>query len=270
MQSVHPEEVVWSNFVYPIHHAEHAKLNQKQRQAVLHYQECAKRLLRRRDEYRATVAALPRSAFGVELTPSDSDREELFDKTQLFFAQSYTALGALASVHGRIRVFETDPPISGVEKFLTWWTTLGAFLWKEDSLAILKQARDFRTVLEHPQQIAVYNWRTHTYHGDRTVYVVLHGEVSSSGKGPEGSNLDEDRVGWSFHAPNMDMVVWALLNLTSLTFHAMAGRYPLPEDESTCTWEADGFGSAPFVKLEEYLSRPNPGLQSPDLRSRRE
>lgn len=256
VQSVEPEAIKWSNFVYPIHHAEHAKLDRKQRQAVQHYAEMAQRLVKKRDQYRSRVASIPRSGLGVSLRPDAEMQEDLFELTHAFFEHLYSTLGALASVHGRIKVFGVDPPISSVEKFLAWWSTRSSFWKQEESVSLLLQARNFRTLLAHPQQQVVFNWGTRTLMDLWTVVVVLDGEASSAGRIPTGAVPDAlDQSKWEFQAPNMSDVLDALLTLTSMTFHVMPATFPLPLDEETCTWEADGFGSAPAIALEKLIEK---------------
>lgn len=249
------EAITWSSFVYPIHHAEHAKLDRKQRQAVQHYAEMVQRLVKKRDQYRSRVASIPRSGLGISLQPNAEVQEDLFEITHAFFEHLYSTLGALASVHGRIKIFGVDPPISSVEKFIAWWSARSSFWKQEESVSLLLQARNFRTLLAHPQQQVVFNWGTRTLVDLRTVAVVLHGEASSKGGIPTGAvPASIDQSEWVFQAPNMSDVLDALLTLTSVTFHGMAGAFPLPLEEETCTWEADGFGSAPAIALQELIA----------------
>jgi hypothetical protein len=252
---VEPELIKWNpHFVYPIHHAEHARLDSKQRQAVQHYAEMAQRLIKKRDQYRIRVADIPRSSFGVHLHPSPEVQDELFELTHAFFEHAYATIGALASVHGRVKVFGVDPPIGSVEKFLEWWQKQHQFLKQEESLAILLGARNFRTVLAHPQQHTVFDWGTRST-PEATVKVVLHGERSSTGKLPVGAATDSaDADRWEFEAPDMSEVLFGLMILTSVTFHVMPGTFPLEEGESTCTWEADGLGSSYWIALDKQIA----------------
>lgn len=249
------ETITWSSFVYPIHHAEHAKLDRKQRQAVRHYAEMVQRLVKKRDQYRSRVASIPRSGLGISLQPNAEMQEDLFEIAHGFFEHLYSTLGALASVHGRIKVFGVDPPISSVEKFLAWWASRPNFWKQEQAVSLLLEARNFRTLLAHPQQQVVFDWGTRTLVEMRTVAVVLHGEASSKGAIPTGAVLDSiDQSEWVFQAPDMSVVLDALLTLTSVTFHRMAGAFPLTSEEETCTWEADGFGSAPAIALQKLIA----------------
>ncbi len=257
MQIVDPENIAWSSFAYPIHHAEHAKLDGKQRQAIQHYAEMVRRLLKRRDEYRLRVERIPITGLGIEMHPDVETQDELFDLTQSFFEHTYSTLGGLASVHGRIKVFGEDPPISSVEKFLGWWSNLPSFLNQEKALSLLCEARDFRTILAHPQQQVVFDWGTATLPGAESVVIVLHGEASSKGNVPSGAESVAGQLNprsWWFQSPSMNDVLGALLTLTSMTFHLMPAKFLLQPEEETCTWEADGFGSAPGIALQKQVS----------------
>ena len=250
-----PETIEWDpHFVYPIHHAEHAKLDTKQRLAIQHFAEMAKRLVKKRDHFRSRLASLPRSAFGVRFQPDAEMQDEIFDQVHSFFSHLYDTLSALASVHGRIKVFTQDPSIKGVEAFLDWWSTGLPFLNQPESARVLRVGRDFRTVLAHPQQKAVFDWSTRSLVDVATIVIVLHGEQSSKGNVPEGATrMISDPTRWIFESPSMDSVIGALLTLTSLTFHTMPGTFPLPEGEERCTVEADGFGSAYLPRLAEQV-----------------
>ena len=255
MQAVDPEDIEWSNFVYPIHHAEHAKLDRKQRQGIQHYAEMVQRLIKKRDHYRALVDKIPRTGLGVPLHPDGETQDELFELTHSFYEHLYSTLGGLASVHGRIKVFGVDPPISSVEKFLGWWSIQSSFWKQEESVSLLRQARDFRAILAHPQQQVVFNWGTIALIETKNVVVVLHGGASSKGNFPSGASSDAlDPMKWWFQSPSMDNVLDALLTLTSITFHIMPGKFPLQPEEETCTWEADGFGSAPAIALQKVIT----------------
>jgi hypothetical protein len=251
-----PEDIRWDpHFVYPIHHAEHARLDAKQRQSVQHFAEMAQRLVRKRDQYRARVLGIPRTGLGLRAHPTPELQDELFEMTHAFFEHLYATLGALASVHGRVKIFNVDPPISSVERFLAWWATQGAFFKQEESLEILVRARNFRNLIAHPQQNVVFDWGTHAIAEDN-VKIVLHGEVSSAGNVPTGAARDGSHPRlWIFEAPSLDEVVFGLMILTSITFHLMPGTFPLEDGESTCTWEAEGLGSAYWIALQERIAQ---------------
>jgi len=256
VQDIDPADIEWSNFGYAIHHAEHSKLDGKQRQAVQHYTEMTQRLIKKRDHYQARVAAIPRSGLGISLRLDPVMQDEFYELTQSFFEHAYSTVSALASVHGRVKIFSKDDvPIKSVERYLDWWSKQPSFLNQEASVEILLQSRDFRTILSHPQQIAVFNWGTLADRQENTVRIVLHGEVSSMGSIPVGSSAEPgNSARWFFEAPSMNRFLWALLNLTSLMFHAMPGTFPLDPEDEICTWEADGFGSAPAIALAKLVA----------------
>lgn len=242
------------DFVYPIHHAEHARLDPKQRLAVQHYTEMVKRLVGKRDAYFDQVDGIPPSALGIRLRPDAATQDRLFDLSHSFFAHLYDTLSALASIHGRVKIFQTSPSIKGVEAFLEWWNKDLGYLQSGDSHDVLLSARNFRTVLAHPQQKAVFDWGTHGFQDSGTIAVVLFGEQSSKGNVPEGAaRHPDDASRWYFQAPDMNLVLAALQRLTSITFHTMVGQFPLSPEEETCTWEADGFGSSFWPRLAEQI-----------------
>lgn len=237
--SVPRHEVAKEHFNYPIHHAEHARLNKGQRLAVQHYGESVYRLVRKRDAYRRLIESMPISPLGTHRIVTADGQHEVFDATQSYFDQLYTTLSALASVQHRCgHVWAPRvPPTRSVEKYIGWWADHSEFMFQDEVIPALEAARDYRTLTVHSQQKPVFDWRTLGY-GPPThaIGIVLFGQVSSSGNPPDGAFLlEEVDTQWEMPAPNMDDSLWAMLILSGMVFHILAGTIPI-DDGIDCSW----------------------------------
>lgn len=222
-----PHELMLYHFAYPLHHAEHADLNAGQMLAVQHYRECVARLVRKRDSYRATVESVPRSAFGARRKVKPQHQEMIFDVTQAYFDQLYTTLSALASVQFRCgQVWAPNvPPTRSVERYIGWWKEFDDFLYQDEVIFALETARDYRTLTVHSQQKPVFDWKT-VDHGPpaNALSVILFGAASAAGNIPQGAVRNpDDATSWELPAPNMDYSLRAMLILSGLVFHTLAG-----------------------------------------------
>ncbi|WP_141097133.1 hypothetical protein [Microbacterium sp. AISO3] len=235
--------VIKHRLIYATHNADHVDLNPAQRMAVQHLREQLLRLLRKRDTYLAFVESVESSPLGVGKRPTPAEQDIAYELTQGYFEQVYATLSALASVHGRIRLYPElkEAPISSNEKFLLWWEKVREGGWVTDAIEFLAEARDFRTVFMHPAMWSLYDWRTVGTADD--VRIVLFGSESSSGNIPPGSVRSDGGGAWQFVAPEMDAMLWAFEKLCSASFGPIFTWYPAESDPSTCTWEPDGVGS---------------------------
>jgi hypothetical protein len=169
--------------------------NRYEGQALRGFLEEMDHLIDRRDD----VDQL-RSDFVVDVVthrhrPNNAQRRRLYSLTKVYFDTYYGALSHLSSVVGRFyRVFggvaHTDN-----KSFLVWLNkyhealpsnlNVGAFAFHE-----LESARQFRALLNHPQQFSRPDWSTETRPNYDVVHVVMHGAQSRSGKIPPGSSRE--------------------------------------------------------------------------------
>lgn len=237
---------------YATHNADHVDLNPAQRMAVQHLREQLRRLLRKRDAYLAFIRSVADSPMGLGKRPTEHEQDVAYESTQGYFEQVYATLSALASVHGRIKLYPEldDAPIRSNEKFLLWWEKVDEGGWLADAITYLGEARDYRTVLMHPAMWSLYDWRT--VGTPDYIHVVLYGSESSTGNIPPGSTRLDGGT-WEFVAPEMDATLWAFEKLCTASFAPIFTWYPDQTEATTCTWEPDGVGSTIGVDAAEAL-----------------
>jgi len=237
-------KIIARRLAYATHNADHVDLNPAQRLAIQHLREQLLRLVRKRTAYYGHIDSIRFSPLGVGRQPTPVQQEIAYELTQGFFEQVYATLSALASVHGRIRLFPdlSEAPIRSNDRFLSWWELVSAEGWMlSESIAHLQAARNFRTIFMHPQMWPLFDWRT-VAAGDE-IDVVLYGSESSKGTIPPGSERSQEPTVWEFYAPGMDAVIWSFEQLCLATFGPIFSWYPSDEEAVACLWEPDGAGS---------------------------
>lgn len=236
--------VIQHRLNYATHNADHIYLNPAQRLAVQHLREQLNRLLRKRDAYLAFIDSVDDSPMGLGKKPNAHQQDIAYELTQSFFDQVYATLSALASVHGRIRLYPDlqEAPINSNERFLEWWDKVNAGGFLDGPLELLAAARDFRTVFVHPAQWPLFDWKTHGTPDH--ILVTIYGSESSRGNIPQGATRLDDGVTWEFEAPPMDGLLWAFERLCGASFAPIFTWYPPEEGVTACTWEPDGVGSS--------------------------
>jgi hypothetical protein len=229
---------------YATHNADHVELNPAQRMAVQHLREQLGRLLRKRDAFASLIRSADDAPMGLTKQPNPEQQDLAYELTQGFFEQYYAALSALASVHGRIRLYlsHKEPPIKSNDKFLDWWDVVGQNSLLASRMGALRAARDFRSVFMHPQMWPVFDWATVSSRDD--IRVVLHGAESSKKNVPQGASRMGSSANWEFVAPDMDEVLEGFELLCQSTFLPIFTWYPEAEHASPCIWEPDGVGSS--------------------------
>ncbi|NUJ88401.1 hypothetical protein HOW07_10310 [Plantibacter sp. MCCC 1A11337] len=230
--------------IYATHNADHVELNPAQRMAVQHLREQLGRLLRRRDAFASLIRSTSEAPMGLSKQPNAEQQDSAYELTQGFFEQYYAALSALASVHGRIRLYlsHKEAPINSNDKFLDWWEVVGQNTRLDDRMDALRAARDFRSIFMHPQMWSIFDWATVSSRDE--IRVVLHGAESSNRNVPQGASRVGSSANWEFVAPDMDEVLEGFELLCQATFLPIFTWYPEAESASPCVWEPDGVGSS--------------------------
>ncbi|TFD62720.1 hypothetical protein E3T39_01925 [Cryobacterium suzukii] len=237
---------------YYMHHAEHSDLNSGQRLAARKYEESLQRLIERRDDILKLRQLMPVSLFGHS-TPSPRQQAMLFRHSLDFFNDVYVTISDLASFLGRIVGLWQGVPVRSNDKFIKWIATAKDIPFGAEIAPTLAQARDYRTLLNHSSQNAAYDWGTLFDRDADTTRVYLFGAPSSKGNIPAGSDMrDNGSNEWMFCAPDERKVTDALF-APATVMTLIAGMQPLDDALSTCTLEADGGGSAPWMAAQSTL-----------------
>jgi len=175
-------------------------LDERQNLAFQHAFDSTWRLLRKFDALQLLRENQPTSG---EL--EEEAKHVLFEATETFFLQTYTAISAINALVVRYpTIFGRDVPTSSVQKFIVW---LGSRFEVGLPIDFMELARRFRAVLTHAEQQPAYNWG---YSPEAPRFIFLHGRPSRSGALPPGSRMSEvpqlvDQ--WVFPAPDEQWVV---------------------------------------------------------------
>jgi hypothetical protein len=239
---------------YYMHMAVHSDLNAGQRLAAKKYEESLYRLVSRRDDLHELRQSLPLSVFGFS-SPTTQQQSSLFRQSLDFYNDVYVTISDLASLLGRMKDFWPDVPVRSNDRFLKWMASAENIPNGDQIVPILAEARDFRTLLNHSSQNAAYDWGTQSDRQERTTRIVLFGAPSSKGTVPAGSTLGTgEAAGWTFAAPDERAVTDALF-APVMVMGLIAGMHPIDDALSTCTLEAEGFGSAGWVATQSIIER---------------
>ncbi|MCS5722503.1 hypothetical protein N1028_16845 [Herbiconiux sp. CPCC 203407] len=259
-----------SQITYWLHHASHCDLSPQHRQATRHLEESLHRLERKRKAIEAVRARIPRTGLGL-VAPSEAQQHDLFDTTQDFFQTYYATISALAAfLNYAKRVTRADVPTRSIAKFIDFLRS-GYLRRRNSSYRALMSARDFRTVLDHSPGHATFDWLTNGS-AKQPVHIVLFSR--RAGRVPEGADGDP-AIGWAFRAPDDAQVMEALIEALAFIFGRLTAEYRTPQMDATCSWEADGFGSAPAIAFENHVGElmrtsPRTAFDGPHLRAPRE
>lgn len=229
------------------HNAEHVKLSNAQRQDVQNLNETFGALARKSAAITAAATSWNLDAFG-QARPSSMDQQDFFYLHREFFDLAYSTLSTLAACLNRLTKLVQGVKWSSNEKFLGWLRVQFPGRIQDQQVDALLAARDFRTIYTHPGQWKPVDWGTEGS-GD-LARVVLHGTHPPIPPGVE--LIDDVPGGWYFPAPNTIRVLAAFEFVTVRFFGQLPGFYP--PDHQRCTWEADGFGSAPMVAIERTVA----------------
>ena len=229
------------------HNAEHVKLSAAQRQDVQNLNEVFGALARKSAAITDAALDWKLNAFG-QATPNATDQQAFFDLHREFFDLTYSTLSALAACLNRLTKLVQGVRWSSNEKFLGWLRVELPDRTIGQSLDVLLSARNFRTIYTHPGQWKPFDWGTEG--SGEYARVALHGTHPPLPPGVQRVEAVEEA--WYFPSPNT-LEVLAAFEAISIRFF---GRIPsfYPPDHVRCTWEADGFGSAPMVAIERTVA----------------
>ena len=229
------------------HNAEHVKLTDSQRLSVRNLNESFAAVARKAVAVATATHRWAPDSFG-HVRPSHTEQLALFDLHREFFDLSYSTMSSLAACLNRLPELVQNVKWSSNEKFLGWRREERSGAIADRHVDVLLEARNFRTIYTHPGQWKPFDWATEAS-GTRA-RVVLHGIHPPL---PPGATTEaEESNYWLFPAPSPEAVVDAFEACTVIFFGALPSVYE--EDTERCQWEAQGRGSAPFIKLENLVS----------------
>ncbi|WP_144785705.1 hypothetical protein [Microbacterium sp. BH-3-3-3] len=217
----------------------HNALDDRERRAIVSLGQSLDQLIRRRDALEAARrACIPVSRLDTRNSLTGSQQRAIFAATKDFFLNYYAAVSAMASVVARFGSIFPGAPTRSNEKFLEWLTNIALL---EEHWDVLRSARQFRTLIDHPASKQPYEWGTVDDEG--YVRAMLHGPASLMGNLPEGATLigpgkeafHIDDV-WAFIAPDEDMV----LTLVAVQLNALIDRIQVHRfrpESLPCGWE---------------------------------
>lgn len=217
----------------------HNSLDDRERRAIVSLGQSLDQLIRRRDALEAARrACIPVSTLDIRTDPTGSQQRTIFAATKDFFLNYYAAVSSMASVVARFGSIFQGAPTRSNEKFLEWVKDLALFA---EHWEVLRSARQFRTLIDHPASKQPYEWGT--VDDDGYVRAMLHGPASLVGNIPEGATLigrgreafHRDDV-WAFIAPDEDVV----LTLVAVQLNALIDRIQVHRfrpESLPCGWD---------------------------------
>jgi hypothetical protein len=225
------------------HNSEHVDLEDALRQKVRHLTESLLRLQRKASAIAEAPTSWPANSFGF-LAPGEAQRHAIFDLYQELFDLTYSTLSAYSAVLNSFPVFRGQISTGSNERFLKWFLNGELdFLDRDRSIRTLLAARDFRTVYSHAGQYRSFDWITAD--DERGPFVVLVGQ--HGGRVPDGAETLADGT-WRLDGPTAIEVVRAILTIVSIYMLGITRQFP--RNDERCTWERDGFGSAPAIQFD--------------------
>lgn len=187
-------------------------------QAVTNYVQAVGRLIHKSEQLGERVRFFSTSSSGS--TPTPVDQHEVHDLYESYFQGLYKTLSSLAAVTVLFPSVFHNPPVRRMKKFLEAMAV--AYPDVQEACGHLEEARQYRTLLDHPAGAAVSNWMTFQTADGRGLRVIFYGYKSRSGGIPEGAEritypflTDAD---WLFDTPFVPYTNQALGDLTAELF----------------------------------------------------
>jgi hypothetical protein len=187
-------------------------------------------------------------------------QQALFSATHDFYQTYYSALSAFASFLTRFKKELGEVPHASMSKFLNWLDSIAMF--KEATIPLLQEARQFRALMDHKQSHQPYDWATQNLDG--MVRIALHGPPNANGAVPDGAMplLQEDHEqipeghSWVFVAPDEDRVLASLAVQLNAAFPRIQRHRGNRKKMRDCTWElvlqeGDPAGGYPILAAED-------------------
>ncbi|NWL26702.1 hypothetical protein DM794_06445 [Paenarthrobacter ureafaciens] len=195
--------------------------NRYEGQALRGFLEEMDHLIDRRDDIDRLRSEFQASPATGNLQPDSAQQRRLYSLTKIYFDTYYGALSHLSSVVGRFSKVFGGVAHTDNKSFLVWLEKYHANLSRELNAGKivfreLESARQFRALLNHPQQFSPPDWATEVRPTYNIVHIVMHGAQSRSGKIPPGSTRSKIpsvlNADWRMDAPDEVSVTNCLAN----------------------------------------------------------
>ncbi|MFB6489494.1 hypothetical protein P2A57_22925 [Xanthomonas perforans] len=221
-----------------------------------------RRLAQTRDTLDAWRSKFDTSEAGYQ-APDEDQRVELFNRTRNFFSAFYGALSHLGSVPKRFGSVFGPRNLSKNSAVIRWAGSEFPNI-PRGVVAELEEARQFRTVLDHPVSFQPYDWGTIVTDVRPITLLALFG----AGNPPEGAAgyplPDHLGTEWHFLAPD-EVSVTNCVGITAaavlgrvLTTRAPTSAFVRPEDMHRHTVKAMGAWHPDFEPLGIWEEIPYP------------